>query len=255
MFSRLLWLFVVGVSFLLTISAIIDPKTNTSPRITTRTWEQAIAMAKAFTAQLSLQEKCQLTAGVGGPCVGNIPSVPRLNFSGLCLQDTPSGVGDYVLYSTAFAGGIHIAATWGRDLFYQRGVAIGKEFRGKGIHFALGPMVNIDRNARHGRDWEGFGSDPYLSGENAFFYVQSVQDQGVVATAKHYICNEQETNRSFVIKSVAKKGVDNNVDVYSANLDDKTMHEIYLWPFASCVQAMKSMVRDLVKMIRHKMVC
>ncbi len=85
--------------------------------------------------------------------------------------------------------------TWDRDLFYKRGAAIGKEFHNKGIHFALGPMTNIDRNARHGRNWEGFGADPYLSGENAFFYIQAVQDQGVVATAKHYICNEQETHR------------------------------------------------------------
>jgi len=192
---------------------------------TTRTWDQAIALAKAFTAQLSLQEKCHMTAGVGGACVGNVPSLQRLNFSGLCFQDSPSGVGDGVLYSTAFAAGIHIAASWDRDLFYRRGVGIGKEFQGKGVHFALGPMMNIDRNARHGRNWEGFGSDPYLSGENAFAYVQGVQDQNVVATAKHYICNEQETNRV------------SDVMAYSAYLDDRTMHEIYLWPFASSVAA------------------
>ena len=87
--------------------------------------------------------------------------------------------------------------------------------------------MNIDRNARHGRNWEGFGSDPYLSGENSFFYIQGVQDQGVVATAKHFICNEQDTHRS---------GANDDI-VYSANLDDKTMHEIYLWPFASSVAA------------------
>ncbi|CAF4538573.1 unnamed protein product, partial [Rotaria magnacalcarata] len=80
---------------------------------------------------------------------------------------------------------------------------------------------------RHGRNWEGFGADPYLSGENAFYYVQGVQDQGVVATAKHYICNEQETNRFYDTPSNSKG--------YSANLDDKTIHEIYLWPFASSV--------------------
>ncbi len=237
MLSSLLLLVIIAICFSFTASAIVDPKTNVQPRVTARTWDQAIAMAKAFTAQLSLQEKCNLTAGVDGLCVGNVPSVPRLNFSGFCLQDTPSGVGDYVLYSTAFAGGIHIAATWDRDLFYQRGVAIGKEFRGKGIHYALGPMVNMDRNPRGGRNWEGFGSDPYLSGENAFFYVQSVQDQGVIATAKHYICHDQETDHSFAIKGVAKTGVGNNVGDYSANLDDKTMHEIYLWPFASSVTA------------------
>jgi beta-glucosidase len=194
-------------------------------------------MAKAFTAQLNLTEKCSLTEGVGGPCVGNVPSVPRLNFNGLCFQDSPSGVGDGVLHSTAFAAGIHIAASWDRTLFYKRGVAIGKEFQGKGVNFALGPMMNIDRNARHGRNWEGFGSDPYLSGENAFAYVLGVQDQGVVATAKHYICNEQETNRFYVTPDTKTPLEPSNLQAYSAYLDDKTIHEIYLWPFASSVLA------------------
>jgi beta-glucosidase len=155
----------------------------------------------------------------------------------MCFQDAPAGVGDGVQRATAFPPGIQIAATWDRDLFFQRAVAIGEEFRGKGVHFALGPMMNIDRSARHGRNWEGFGADPYLSGENAFYYVQGLQDQGVVATAKHYICNEQETHRS----SANSRNVDwsdaTNAVAYSANLDDKTIHEIYLWPFASSVAA------------------
>jgi beta-glucosidase len=146
-------------------------------------------------------------------------------------------VGDGILQATAFAAGIQTAATWDRDLFYKRAVAIGKEFQGKGIHFALGPMMNIDRNARHGRNWEGFGADPYLSGESAFFYVQGVQDQGVVATAKHYICNEQETHRIEGAQGVIRPSDMNYIRSYSANLDDKTMHEIYLWPFASSVAA------------------
>ncbi|UJR19008.1 hypothetical protein I4U23_022138 [Adineta vaga] len=188
-------------------------------------------MTKSFIIQLTLEEKCHLTADVGGTCAGNIASLPRVNFSGFCLLDTPSGVGDGVLSSTAFVSGIHIVATWHRNLFYRRAVAIGKDFRGKGVHYALGPMVNMDRNARHGRNWEGFGSDPYLSGEDAFFYTQGIQDYGVVATAKHYICNEQDTHRSGVMKDA------NDDIVYSANLDDKTMHAIYLWPFASSVAA------------------
>lgn len=195
-----------------------------------RTWDEAIVMAKAFVQQLNLTEKCAMTAGVGGPCVGNVLPVRRLNFTGMCLQDSPSGVGDGILYATAFVPGIQVAATWDRDLFYKRAAAIGREFRGKGVHFALGPMMNIDRSARHGRNWEGFGADPYLSGENAFSYIQGVQDQGVIATAKHFICNEQETNRRSVARS-------SNSRSYSANLDDKTMHEIYLWPFAASVAA------------------
>ena len=220
----------VLISFL----AICSSLTHQTGRVDGRTWEQAIALAKAFVAQMTLEEKCNMTAGVPGPCVGTVLSVPRLNFNGLCFQDAPSGVGDGIQFATAFAPSIQVAATWDRDLFYKRAAAIGREFRGKGVHFALGPMINIDRNALHGRNWEGFGADPYLSGENAFYYTQGVQDEGVVATAKHYICNEQETNRA---NAAIKLGTGGDSGIYSAYLDDKTMHEVYLWPFAASVAA------------------
>ena len=210
---------------------------DSSTKFQTRTWDEAIVMAKSFVSQLTLEEKCNMTSGIKGPCVGNVVPISRLNFDGLCFQDAPAGVGDGVQRSTAFPAGIQVAATWDRDLFYKRAVAIGKEFRGKGVHFALGPMMNIDRNARHGRNWEGFGSDPYLSGENAFYFVQGVQDQGVVATAKHFICNEQETHRSGIASSIGIEQQFPTPKAYSADVDDKTIHEIYLWPFASSVSA------------------
>lgn len=219
------------------LAAVIQPNTGDADPRSGRTWNEAIALAKAFVAQMTLDEKCNMTAGVPGPCAGTVFPVPRLNFKGMCFQDSPSGVGDGVQFATAFAPGIQITATWDRDLFYRRGVAIGKEFRGKGVHFALGPMMNIDRNALHGRNWEGFGADPYLSGENSFYYVQGVQDQGVVATAKHYICNEQETNRFYGSAENPSNVAGTNSQGYSANLDDKTIHEIYLWPFAASVAA------------------
>jgi beta-glucosidase len=230
MYDHLCLTFILGACFSFINSASIKAEPYKVTNVAARTWDDAVALAKGFVAQMTLEEKCNMTAGVGGHCVGFVSPVPHLNFNGLCFQDSPSGVGDHVQFSTAFAAGIQIAATWDRDLFYERAAAIGQEFRGKGIHFALGPMMNIDRNALHGRNWEGFGADPYLSGENSFYYVQGVQDQGVVATAKHYICNEQESNRTYHPSTGPSQG-------YSANLDDKTMHEIYLWPFADSVAA------------------
>ncbi|CAF1569551.1 unnamed protein product, partial [Rotaria sordida] len=215
------FLFITAVCFLFNFSIIVNANSNAYQQVQSRTWNQAISMAKSFVAQLTLEEKCNMTSGVKGSCAGNVLSVPRLNFTGLCFQDAPSGVGDGVQRSTAFPPGVQIAATWDRDLFFKRAVAIGEEFRGKGVHFALGPMMNIDRNARHGRNWEGFGADPYLSGENAFYYVQGLQDQGVVATAKHYICNEQETHRSAVASRNQFRPDMINYVAYSANLDDK----------------------------------
>ncbi|CAF1356554.1 unnamed protein product [Rotaria sordida] len=232
-----LFVIIIIVGFSFTYSTVINLNSNKQSKHSSRTWDQAIAMAKAFVAQLTLEEKCNMTAGIRGPCAGNIFPVSRLNFKGLCFQDSPSGVGGGVLYSTAFVPGIHIAASWDQDLFYKRGAAIGKEFQGKGVNVILGPMINIDRNARHGRNWEGFGSDPYLSGENSFYYIQGIQDQGVIATAKHYICNEQETNRFFGLPGFPNRSDAINAKGYSVNIDDKTIHEIYLWPFASSVAA------------------
>lgn len=94
------------------------------------------------------------------------------------------------------------------------------EFRKKGVNVALGPVVGpLGRTAQNGRNWEGFGSDPYLCGALAYETVQGTQSVGVVTSVKHYIAYEQETNRN----------PEGEVSSVSSNLDDKTMHELYLW--------------------------
>ncbi|KDQ19728.1 glycoside hydrolase family 3 protein [Botryobasidium botryosum FD-172 SS1] len=175
----------------------------------TGTWATAVAKAKTHVAKLTLQQKVTLGTGVGwqkGLCVGNIPSVP--SFPGLCIQDGPLGV-RYTDKSSAFPAGINAAATWDRDLIRKRGEAIGDEFRGKGIHVALGPMMNLARAPAAGRNWEGFGGDPYLSGEAAYETILGIQAKGVQACAKHYINNEQEHYR----------------DTSSSAVDDRTVSD------------------------------
>ncbi|EMD41674.1 glycoside hydrolase family 3 protein [Gelatoporia subvermispora B] len=103
----------------------------------------------------------------------------------------------------------------------QRGAAMGAEFRGKGVHVALGPMMNLMRAPAAGRNWEGGGGDPYLSGEVAFETIQGVQSAGVQACAKHYINNEQEHFRQSS----------------SSVIDDRCEHELYTYPFLRSVQA------------------
>ena len=111
---------------------------------------------------------------------------------------------------------------------YARGVALGAEFRGKGINVFLGPTVGpLGRKPRGGRNWEGFGADPVLQAVGGALTVQGVQEQGVIATIKHYILNEQEMYRMY---SIAQPG-------YSSNIDDRTLHELYLWPFAEGIKA------------------
>ncbi|KAF8973771.1 glycoside hydrolase family 3 protein [Flammula alnicola] len=188
-----------------TTSVPSSTPSNMSPE-----WQAAYTKAQAAVQKLSLQDKVNLATGVGwqnGNCVGNIPAISSISFPGLCLEDSPLGV-RYADNASAFPPAINVAATFNRTLMRQRGVALGAEFRGKGVHVALGPMMNLGRVAAAGRNWEGFGGDPYLSGEGAYETIMGIQSNGVQATAKHYINNEQEHFRSSS----------------SSNVDDRFAH-------------------------------
>ncbi|KAI1092471.1 glycoside hydrolase family 3 protein [Rostrohypoxylon terebratum] len=189
-------------------------------------WSESYDKAIKLVSQMTLAEKVNITAGTG-PCVGNTGSVPRLGIPNLCLQDGPLGVRttDNI---TAFPAGISTGATFNKDLIYQRGVAIGEEFRGKGANFYLGPSVGpLGRKPRGGRNWEGFGTDPVLQAIAGAATIKGVQEQGVIATLKHLIGYEQELYRMY---NPFQQG-------YSSNIDDRAIHELYLWPFAEGVKA------------------
>lgn len=105
---------------------------------------------------MTLLEKVNLTTGTGwegDACVGNVGAIPRLNFPALCMQDSPLGV-RFADYVSAFPAGGTVAASWDRDLFYQRGFAMGSEHRGKGVDVQLGPVVGpLGRNPKGGVSW------------------------------------------------------------------------------------------------------
>ncbi|KAF2657061.1 glycoside hydrolase family 3 protein, partial [Lophiostoma macrostomum CBS 122681] len=216
-------------------------------------WAAALAKAQDFVRQLTLLEKVNLTTGVGWEgeaCVGNVGSIPRLGFRALCLQDSPVGVrfGDYV---SAFTSGGTVAASWDRGVFYERGYQMGMEHRGKGVDVQLGPVVGpLGRNPKGGRNWEGFSPDPVLSGIAVAETVKGIQAAGVVACTKHYILNEQEHFRQP--GAFEDFG---NVDSISSNLDDKTLHELYLWPFADAVRAGTGSIMCSYNKINNSQAC
>ncbi|KAJ7827358.1 glycoside hydrolase family 3 protein [Mycena olivaceomarginata] len=206
----------------------IDGRATSAADFTLRSWDEAFALANATVAQLTLAEKIGLVTGVGNfnsRCVGNVSPVARLGIPGFCLNDGPAGVRP-TKGVTGFPPGIAAAATFSRRLMRARGVALGEEFRGKGINMHLGPALDLMRNPKAGRGWESFGPDPYLNGEAAFETITGIQSVGVMACAKHFIANNQEHWRYGLI----------------AEVDDRTMHEMYYYPFLRSIEANVSSV-------------
>jgi beta-glucosidase-like glycosyl hydrolase len=195
-------------------------------------WEASYKKAAAMVSQMTLVEKVNVTTGTGwmmDMCVGNTAAVKRLGFPSLCLQDGPLGI-RFSDNSTAFPAGVTVGATWNKDLMFQRGQAHGKEARLKGVNVILGPAMGpIGRSPLGGRNWEGFGADPVLQGIAAAQTIKGIQSENVIATAKHFVGNEQEHFRQSW-----EWGRPNAI---SSNIDDRTLHEMYSWPFAESVRA------------------
>jgi beta-glucosidase len=213
-------------------------------------WAESYKKAAKLVEQMTLVEKVNITTGTGWSmqmCVGNTGPVPRLKFPALCLQDGPLGL-RFVDNATAWPAGITVGATWNKDLMYQRGRAHGKEARMKGINVILGPAMGpIGRLPAGGRNWEGFGSDPVLQGIAARQTIKGIQDEGVMATAKHFVANEQEHFRQ-----AWAWGPPNAI---SSNIDDRTMHEIYAWPFAESIKAGVASVMCSYNQVNNSYAC
>ncbi|MEO6602876.1 MAG: glycoside hydrolase family 3 C-terminal domain-containing protein, partial [Polyangiaceae bacterium] len=174
--------------------------------------------ATTLLATLSQSQKLALVQGSPGLYVGNVAAVGAI--PALSLQDGPAGVRDFSGV-TGFPAPITLAASWDRELVEAWGSAMGAEMRGKGVMIQLGPMMNLARVPTGGRNFEGFGEDPYLAAELAARDVVGIQSQKVVATAKHFLGNEQETNRFGG----------------NSQIDARTLHEVYYAPFEASVRA------------------
>jgi beta-glucosidase len=167
-------------------------------------------------AKMTLDQKIQYIAGVDGFYVNGFPDlgIPRLKMS-----DGPVGVRNDGP-TTAYPAGVNLAAAWDPDLAYRFGTGIGRDARSRAVHIWLGPGVNLSRVPQNGRNFEYLGEDPLLSGRNAAQIVRGVQDQGVVATVKHFAANNHENDRM----------------VDSSDVDERTLRELYLRPFECAVR-------------------
>jgi beta-glucosidase len=173
------------------------------------------ARVEALLKQLSLEEKVDL---IGGVNEFYIREIKHIGLPALKMADGPFGVRNYGP-STTF-GGMGLAATWDLELASRMGAVIGQDARARGVHFMLGPGVNISRSPLCGRNFEYFGEDPFLASRTAVAYINGVQSQGVSATIKHFMGNNQEFLRHDG----------------DSIIDERTMREIYLPTFEAAVK-------------------
>ncbi|KAI3028366.1 CAZyme family GH3 [Aspergillus niger] len=183
-------------------------------------WEAAYEKASVFVANLTTAQKVALITG------SSVEST-KANFTAFYFLDGDMGLQDFY-YVSAFSLSSALAMTWDRDAIYSQAKAVGSEFYNKGIQVVAGPTSQpLGRTVWGGRNVEGFGPDPYLNGLATGLTTKAYVDAGVIAGGKHFIFNEQETNRSASDATGAP---------YSSNVDDKATHETYLWPFYDAVK-------------------
>src|ERR1700691_324760 len=170
----------------------------------------------ALLKKMTIEQKIDYIGGTGFA----VRAMPSLNLPALEMSDGPLGVRSNQKFpSTVYAAGIGLAASWDPQLAERVGAGIGRDARARGIHFMLGPGVNIYRAPMNGRNFEYFGEDPFLAGVTAPGYITGMQKQGVSPTVKHFLANNEEYDRHNV----------------SSDMDERTLREIYLPAFEAAV--------------------
>jgi beta-glucosidase len=177
-------------------------------------------------ASMTLEEKAALCTGASS---WSTTPVERLGVPEMVVADGPHGVrrvpdihsiARQSLPATCFPTASCSASTWDGDLIRQMGEALAEECIALNVNVLLGPGVNMKRSPLCGRNFEYFSEDPYLAGEMAVSFIKGVQSKGVGTSLKHYAANNQEFQRLSI----------------SAEVDERTLREIYLPAFEKAVK-------------------
>ncbi len=201
---------IMSISFLFSTLALAQPQGSLPSAAEIERRVESILI------RMTIEEKIDILGGVDGFFIREFPQldIPRMK-----MADGPLGVRNFGP-ATAFAGGIALAATWNPQLAGRVGTELGRDARAKGVHFLLGPGVNIYRAPMNGRNFEYFGEDPFLASRLAVEYIKGVQSQGVSATIKHFMGNNSEFDRHRT----------------DSIIDERTMREIYFPTFEAAVK-------------------
>lgn len=186
---------------------------------------------KKIISEMTVEEKASLCSGLDN---WRTKPVERLGIPSIMMTDGPNGLRKQMedaqltdvnnsIPATCFPTAVAMACSWDRNLLKKIGDAIAQECLAEGVSIVLGPGANIKRSPLCGRNFEYFSEDPYLSSEMAANHIDGVQSRGVGSSLKHFCANNQEYRRLTV----------------NANVDERTLREIYLASFEGAVKQSK----------------
>ena len=181
---------------------------------------------KKVISNLSLEQKVSLLSGFDN---WHTPDIKKYGIPKIKMSDGPNGVrGDSSTKqsSACFPSPILLGATWNEKLIKKIGSATGEEALFKDVDVLLAPTINLHRHPLGGRHFECYSEDPILTSKIACAYVSGVQSKGVAACLKHFAGNDTEYERHLV----------------SSNIDEKTLRELYLYPFEMGIKKAKAKV-------------
>ncbi|KAH8596601.1 glycoside hydrolase family 3 protein [Bisporella sp. PMI_857] len=179
------------------------------------------AKARSLAASLTLEEQVSLLVAAD---FWRSKSIPSRGIPAFKTSDGPNGARGGLFTggtkAALFPCGISLAATWNKDILFQVGAHLAGEVKARSAHVLLAPTVCLHRGPLGGRNFESYSEDPYLTGKLAASYIKGLQGQGVAATIKHYVGNEQETHR-LTIDSI---------------IQERPLRELYLRPFEIAIR-------------------
>lgn len=189
--------------------------------------EEQLEVIEKVMDSMTLTELCQMTGGatsqdltpLNSGAEGRTWGISRLGIPQNMLSDGPAGLRQKKS-STALMSWAGLASTWDVDAYEAAGELVGTEAKYYGIDIVLAPGMNIQRNPLGGRNFEYMSEDPVVTGEAAAGYIRGIQSQGVGVAAKHFVANEQETNRNGGNSIVS----------------ERALREIYMAPFERIVE-------------------
>jgi beta-glucosidase len=184
---------------------------------------------QAIITKMTLKEKAALCTGASA---WTTMPIERLGVPEMIVSDGPHGVRRVPdihelmvesLPATCFPTASCLASTWDVDLLREMGAALAEECIALNVDVLLGPGANMKRSPLGGRNFEYYSEDPYLAGEMAASFINGVQSKGVGTSLKHFAANNQEFQRFSI----------------SAEVDERTLREIYLPAFEKAVKQAK----------------